>query len=143
MVLVLSVMTAHSFSEGVAVGVSFGNGEALALSITVAIAVHNIPEGLAISAVLAIEKGHADVWPARDGACFPRCTPAAGDGRAGLSAAGGVGAASAAPTGSGSPRARCGLHGAGRAAPRPSAAIATVALLTSVAIIAMVLFNAL
>lgn len=50
--LVLVVMTVHSFAEGVAVGVSFGGGEALATAITVAIAVHNIPEGLAISAVL-------------------------------------------------------------------------------------------
>ncbi len=52
MVLLLGVMTAHSFSEGVAVGVSFGGSEALALAITVAIAVHNIPEGLPISAVM-------------------------------------------------------------------------------------------
>ena len=50
--LVLVVMTVHSFAEGVAVGVSFGGGGALATAITVAIAVHNIPEGLAISAVL-------------------------------------------------------------------------------------------
>ena len=50
--LVLVVMTVHSFAEGVAVGVSFGGGEALATAITVAIAVHNVPEGLAISAVL-------------------------------------------------------------------------------------------
>lgn len=50
--LVLVVMTVHSFAEGVAVGVSFGGGAALATAITVAIAVHNIPEGLAISAVL-------------------------------------------------------------------------------------------
>jgi zinc transporter ZupT len=52
MVLLLGVMTAHSFSEGVAVGVSFGGSDSLALAITVAIAVHNIPEGLAISAVM-------------------------------------------------------------------------------------------
>ncbi len=50
--LILAVMTLHSFSEGVAVGVAFGGGERLATIITVAIAVHNIPEGLAISAVL-------------------------------------------------------------------------------------------
>lgn len=60
MVLLLGVMTAHSFSEGVAVGVSFGGSEALALAITVAIAVHNIPEGLAISAVMR-SKGQS-VW---------------------------------------------------------------------------------
>jgi zinc transporter ZupT len=60
MVLLLGVMTAHSFSEGVAVGVSFGGSDALALAITVAIAVHNIPEGLAISAVMR-SKGQG-VW---------------------------------------------------------------------------------
>lgn len=52
MALLIIVMTAHSFSEGVAVGVSFGGGATLALAITIAIAVHNIPEGLAISAVM-------------------------------------------------------------------------------------------
>ncbi|MDH3285106.1 MAG: ZIP family metal transporter, partial [Acidobacteriota bacterium] len=50
--MLLAVMTLHSFSEGVAVGVSFGGGEKLAGLITIAIAVHNIPEGLAISAVM-------------------------------------------------------------------------------------------
>jgi zinc transporter ZupT len=50
--LLMIVMTAHSFAEGVAVGVSFGGTATLALVITVAIAIHNIPEGLAISAVL-------------------------------------------------------------------------------------------
>lgn len=52
MMLMVVVMTVHSFSEGVAVGVSFAGGAALAVVITAAIAVHNIPEGLAISAVL-------------------------------------------------------------------------------------------
>ncbi|HEX9728259.1 MAG TPA: ZIP family metal transporter [Gemmatimonadales bacterium] len=52
MLLMIIVMTVHSFSEGVAVGVSFGGGATLAVVITAAIAVHNIPEGLAISAVL-------------------------------------------------------------------------------------------
>ena len=50
--LILVVMTVHSFSEGVAVGASFAGGVRLAAFITVAIAVHNIPEGLAITAVL-------------------------------------------------------------------------------------------
>jgi zinc transporter ZupT len=52
MVLIVTVMTVHSFAEGVAIGTSFGGGMALAAFITVAIAVHNIPEGVAISAVL-------------------------------------------------------------------------------------------
>ena len=45
-------MTAHSFAEGVAVGVAFGGGVEFGILITIAIAVHNIPEGLAISAVM-------------------------------------------------------------------------------------------
>ena len=50
--LIVGIMTAHSFTEGVGLGVSFGSGTDLALFITLAIAVHNIPEGLAISLVL-------------------------------------------------------------------------------------------
>jgi zinc transporter ZupT len=52
MLLMLVVMTVHSFSEGVAVGVSFGGGITLATVITLAIAVHNVPEGVAITAVM-------------------------------------------------------------------------------------------
>lgn len=51
-VLLLVVMTVHSVSEGIAVGVSFGGGMTLATLITAAIAIHNIPEGVAITAVL-------------------------------------------------------------------------------------------
>jgi len=47
--LLVLVMTVHSFTEGVGVGVSFGKGEAFGVFITTAIAIHNIPEGLAIS----------------------------------------------------------------------------------------------
>lgn len=52
MVLIVLVMTVHSFSEGVAIGSSFGGGLSLAALVTAAIAIHNVPEGLAISAVL-------------------------------------------------------------------------------------------
>jgi zinc transporter ZupT len=45
-------MTAHSVAEGVGVGSSFGGGEALGVVIAIAIAIHNVPEGLAISLVL-------------------------------------------------------------------------------------------
>lgn len=51
-VLILGVMTAHSFAEGVGVGVSFGSTGELGAFITTAIAIHNIPEGLAICLVL-------------------------------------------------------------------------------------------
>ena len=50
--LIIGVMTLHSFSEGVGVGVSYGGGQSLGSFITAAIAIHNIPEGLAISLVL-------------------------------------------------------------------------------------------
>jgi zinc transporter ZupT len=50
--LIVGVMTVHSFAEGVGVGVAFGGEEALGILIAVAIAIHNIPEGLAISLVL-------------------------------------------------------------------------------------------
>ena len=51
-VTIIAVMTVHSLSEGVGVGVSFGGSAELGAFITVAIAIHNIPEGLAISLVL-------------------------------------------------------------------------------------------
>jgi zinc transporter ZupT len=52
MLLIVGIMTLHSFTEGVSVGVSFSGGLDLGLFITTAIAIHNIPEGLAISLVL-------------------------------------------------------------------------------------------
>ena len=47
--LIVGVMTVHSFTEGAAVGVSFAGKESLGLVISAAIAIHNIPEGVAIS----------------------------------------------------------------------------------------------
>jgi len=50
--LILGVMTVHSFAEGIGVGVAFGDGNTFGSFITTAIAIHNIPEGLAISLIL-------------------------------------------------------------------------------------------
>jgi ZIP family zinc transporter len=65
MLLIVGVMTVHSFTEGVGVGVAFGGGETLGLVIALAIAIHNIPEGLAISLVLVprgVGAGRAAAW---------------------------------------------------------------------------------
>jgi zinc transporter ZupT len=56
MLLFLGIMTVHSFAEGVSVGVSFADTYQFGLFITIAIAVHNIPEGLAIALVM-VPKG--------------------------------------------------------------------------------------
>lgn len=66
--LIVGVMTAHSFAEGVAVGVSFAGSGDLAGFISTAIAVHNIPEGLAIALVL-VPRG-TTVWTAALWAIF-------------------------------------------------------------------------
>lgn len=50
--IILGAMTAHSFAEGVGVGVSYGGSNQLGVFITAAIAIHNIPEGIAIGLVL-------------------------------------------------------------------------------------------
>lgn len=56
MLLIVGIMTVHSFAEGIGVGVSWGDGDSFGTLISAAIAIHNIPEGLAISLVL-IPKG--------------------------------------------------------------------------------------
>lgn len=68
MLLIVGIMTVHSFAEGIGVGVSWGGGQALGSLINIAIAVHNIPEGLAISLVL-IPRG-SSVWRAMGWSVF-------------------------------------------------------------------------
>ncbi|MBW8011000.1 MAG: ZIP family metal transporter [Chloroflexi bacterium] len=60
--IIIGVMTLHSISEGVGVGVAFGGREGLGELIATAIAVHNIPEGLAICLVM-VPRG-SSVWRA-------------------------------------------------------------------------------
>lgn len=52
MLIFLGIMTVHSFAEGVSVGVSFASTMDFGVFIAIAIAIHNIPEGLAISLVM-------------------------------------------------------------------------------------------
>jgi zinc transporter ZupT len=50
--LIVGIMTAHSAAEGVGVGVAYGGGRELGDFITIAIALHNVPEGLAIALIM-------------------------------------------------------------------------------------------
>lgn len=68
MLMIVGVMTVHSFAEGIGVGVSYGDGSAFGTLISLAIAIHNIPEGLAISLVL-IPRG-TSVWKAAGWSIF-------------------------------------------------------------------------
>ena len=78
--LIMGVMTLHSFSEGIGIGVSFGGhgGESRGLLISTSLAIHNVPEGLAVSLVL-VPKGlafiHAFIWSigSRWAICFVVC----------------------------------------------------------------------
>lgn len=68
MLLIIGIMTVHSFAEGLGVGVSFGNNMSFGLLIATAIAIHKIPEGIAISLVM-IPRG-ASVWQAAKWSMF-------------------------------------------------------------------------
>jgi zinc transporter ZupT len=66
-ILVIGIMTLHSFGEGSGVGVSFAGSKGFSqgLLVTLAIAVHNIPEGLAVSMLLAskgVSPPNAMLW---------------------------------------------------------------------------------
>lgn len=52
--LIIGVMAAHAFGEGSGVGVSFSGprGWAQGLLVTIAIGLHNIPEGMAVATVM-------------------------------------------------------------------------------------------
>lgn len=63
--LIMWVMTLHSFAEWVAVWVSFGPSLWFGLFIALAIAIQNIPEGLAISLVMVprgVKRWKAALW---------------------------------------------------------------------------------
>ncbi len=67
-IMIIAIMTVHSFAEGVSIGFAFGETQAFGILIALALAIHNIPEGLAISAVM-VPKG-TSVWKAAGWSIF-------------------------------------------------------------------------
>ena len=61
--LMVGIMTLHAFGEGSGVGVSFSGQSGLKQGtlVTLAIGIHNIPEGLAVAMVLAARGASAKV----------------------------------------------------------------------------------
>jgi len=66
--LIVGVMTAHSAAEGIGVGAAFADTGTFGLVIAAAIAVQNVPEGLAISLVL-VPRG-TSIWSAAGWSVF-------------------------------------------------------------------------
>ncbi len=52
MFLIILIMTIHSAAEGIGIGTSFWGGADFGVVMSIAIAIHNIPEWLAISSIL-------------------------------------------------------------------------------------------
>jgi len=62
--LIMCVMTLHSLSEGIGIGVSY-NSQSLGSFISLTMAVHNIPEGIAIAIVMiprGVTKTRSALW---------------------------------------------------------------------------------
>ncbi len=67
--LIMGTMFLHSFPEGLAVGVAYGSGAAaLGVLVAVAIAIHNIPEGVAVA--LPLREAGVSGWKSVGWAIF-------------------------------------------------------------------------